>query len=1299
MNQTISLKISFPELEKEIFYNFPRNITAGQLLEILVQQGIIADRRLLAEYHIFVPWSGIWLNKQRLIDSYALVEEEPLELWAKPTFPKDFILIHVPDLEITEKIAFFPNFTNGRGAIQALEAKERLNIEMYGLYDPEKGAWIEINEPLTNYGFVNGSCLEYVMYSEEVADARKRAFQAKQQQKQQLEMHSRQSSGGGQAPLSPRASDAKYRRPTASLHVTAPFFQNKTLLSFSTSDTAAGVVSKVKWFGNQQSDTQGYDVRVMYRDGSSNAMDDLSPLSFYETNFAGEPYICLELVPNGTVVSPASPRESPRQPQSNGPATIGTYNAVQQPIEHHNTPYQNSALSRSQPASQPTMINHSVNHTPRESNTSSPMLSPLNSPVNHRVAELQGQSTSTGSPSGSSASTPYGSPMSNGTMSPKSNPGTPEIGRASVSTGENIMLKIEVPNLQIGKMIKCTWTDTPQDILTKLREKKVFVDDSYTLVIPKNKKMKLNTIILDSNSPLSSYRSTGRIKASEALYLLDEKEAQKLKDKGGYEGGPTGQKVPKRGSISNVINKIKHTLPVVKKGSISVTSNKVEEKAPTDVVIPYKFPVLKQLVDFLETRAFMDEGIFRISSNMDLINQYYPILASLPDISKMKNHDVASLLKKYLRDMPESLIPRSRFDTFVEAQKATSSDERTKGLRNAISSLPEDNKNGLKILFKLLNKIHENSSSNKMTSSNLAIIFGPILLRSSSEDSVAAMVSSTQFQTNVVQTMIVNYNILFEVAEVSKFTNIFRTSDSGSTSNNAPNKPGNSAMHSVPEESMNSTHNAATAQILNSYNNMYNVNGGNMSTLAPNANAVPTNVTGPAIEPTNFDDFDDNAMSNTFGMHLNEETLNPFNDVPFDNPFDDIPTNSPGQTRSPKGSASGQSGYNTSQGRSPKGSASGFDQGQKRSPNGSASGQPNGMSNTGTLRSGLTNILSGGNTQQTNYFNINSSNNNTMNGTSPRNTNQQPQYSTSPPKTSGFAQSMQAPQLSSSPPKNQVWGQPHLTINTNPPPRQQPEPVQPATQNNYSNGPISPRQQPEPMSPKGGQPTSPRPGLQSAVSQPKLGHNKMQSNSLAPPTSPRRGNSTTALNSNNNTAPQQPSTPLFDNTAPLSRPALGTAGPKRAAMPVKRLDIPTPAPEPTSTGSTSPSQTSPRSYPGPIGRDGSQYNPTPRPVPTTANGAPPKGYVKANPTPTAPPRNASPSMGSRSGEVGDLAVVVSALLSGSAPPHVKTQYAVKLANYLATDGDYVRNYLKDKVGIDNAIKLIESLATVIKARN
>lgn len=50
-------------------------------------------------------------------------------------------------------------------------------------------------------------------------------------------------------------------------------------------------------------------------------------------------------------------------------------------------------------------------------------------------------------------------------------------------------------------------------------------------------------------------------------------------------------------------------------------------------------------------------------------------------------------------------------------------------------------------------------------------IFGPILLRSSAEETVVAMVSSTQVQTNVVQTMVVNYNILFEVREPIRFRN------------------------------------------------------------------------------------------------------------------------------------------------------------------------------------------------------------------------------------------------------------------------------------------------------------------------------------------------------------------------------------------------------------------------------------------------------------------------------------------------------------------------------------------------
>ena len=404
---------------------------------------------------------------------------------------------------------------------------------------------------------------------------------------------------------------------------------------------------------------------------------------------------------------------------------------------------------------------------------------------------------------------------------------------------------------------------------------------------------------------------------------------------------------------------------------------------------------------------------------------------------------------------------------------------------------------------------------------------------------------------------------------------------------------------------MVSTHNAATAQILNSYNN---TNTGVMSTLTPNANAVPTNTT---VTPR-INEFEDNMMTATFGMHLNEEALNPFNDVPFDNPFDDIPASGNPPARSPKGSASGQSGFNQAQSRSPKGSASGqagFDQNQRRSPNTSVSGQSNPAQNTTSPR----NILAGGYNQPN--FN--------MNGASPR-SNQQ--HNASPPKSGGgLAQNGQQTRSSASPPKNTGWG-------------------------------LSPRQQSDPLA---AQPKSPRPVMQSHASQPKLGATMQPTNSLAP-SSPRRGNS--AMNLGNNNTASRP-TAVLDSSAPLSRPALGAAGPKRAPTPVKRLDIATTG-EQAAGGATSSGHTSPRGMPGPTSRDGSQYNPTSRPPQNVANGTPPQGFVKTSSP--APARSAAPSITSRSGEIGDLAVVVSALLSASAPPAVKTQYAVKLANYMST---------------------------------
>ena len=75
-------------------------------------------------------------------------------------------------------------------------------------------------------------------------------------------------------------------------------------------------------------------------------------------------------------------------------------------------------------------------------------------------------------------------------------------------------------------------------------------------------------------------------------------------------------------------------------------------------------------------------------------------------------------------------------------------------------SLPLPNRLALSLLFLLLYKIEEKSDVNRMSSQNLAIVFGPNLLRSASLDDVSAFEDS-QKCNNCVCHMIQHAKTLF----------------------------------------------------------------------------------------------------------------------------------------------------------------------------------------------------------------------------------------------------------------------------------------------------------------------------------------------------------------------------------------------------------------------------------------------------------------------------------------------------------------------------------------------------------
>ena len=106
------------------------------------------------------------------------------------------------------------------------------------------------------------------------------------------------------------------------------------------------------------------------------------------------------------------------------------------------------------------------------------------------------------------------------------------------------------------------------------------------------------------------------------------------------------------------------------------------------------------------------------------------------DINNMDVHSVASLLKQYLRELPECLIPYTHYQEYMniamrfqEKNKSEDKMEQVDILRVAMSGLPQDNYNVLKCLCKFLKEVALNTHINKMTALNLATVFGPNIIR------------------------------------------------------------------------------------------------------------------------------------------------------------------------------------------------------------------------------------------------------------------------------------------------------------------------------------------------------------------------------------------------------------------------------------------------------------------------------------------------------------------------------------------------------------------------------------------
>ncbi|XP_059208422.1 rho GTPase-activating protein 22 [Centropristis striata] len=154
--------------------------------------------------------------------------------------------------------------------------------------------------------------------------------------------------------------------------------------------------------------------------------------------------------------------------------------------------------------------------------------------------------------------------------------------------------------------------------------------------------------------------------------------------------------------------------------------------------------VVEQCVNFIRERGLHEVGLFRQPGQASLVKELQeafdagerPSFDSSTDV-----HTVASLLKLYLRQLPEPLVPYRRYQDFLLCGQKLSSDRKLVlgELRNLLHELPVANFNLLNFICQFLNEVQSYSSSNKMSGQNLATVFGPNILRAKTEDPQSIM--------------------------------------------------------------------------------------------------------------------------------------------------------------------------------------------------------------------------------------------------------------------------------------------------------------------------------------------------------------------------------------------------------------------------------------------------------------------------------------------------------------------------------------------------------------------------------
>ncbi|ELP93008.1 Rho GTPase-activating protein, putative [Entamoeba invadens IP1] len=176
----------------------------------------------------------------------------------------------------------------------------------------------------------------------------------------------------------------------------------------------------------------------------------------------------------------------------------------------------------------------------------------------------------------------------------------------------------------------------------------------------------------------------------------------------------------------------------------------------------FPLPIYRAIEYLMNTKGYLTVGIFRTSASYKDTGRVRQIFDGDQDIQtpEFKSSEIAaSIIKEYLRELPNPLIPFNFYNDFVVIGRLGGKNKEAEA-KKLVERLPEVNQNTLWYLLYLCNEIAQNASENQMNPTNIGTCLGPTVCRAPPQDAMKEM-ENTKLVIDAFATLVSSYSFIF----------------------------------------------------------------------------------------------------------------------------------------------------------------------------------------------------------------------------------------------------------------------------------------------------------------------------------------------------------------------------------------------------------------------------------------------------------------------------------------------------------------------------------------------------------